>query len=41
MFRIDRDANEIQPLKQRTFTELGFKERAHLQEVAKMLKAQA
>lgn len=32
MFRIDRDANEIQPLKQRTFTELGFKERAHLQE---------
>lgn len=32
MFRIDRDANEIQPLKQRTFSELGFKERAHLQE---------
>lgn len=32
MFRIDRDANEIQPLKVRTFSELGFKERAHLQE---------
>lgn len=32
MFRIDRGANEIQPLTPRTFSELGFKERAHLQE---------
>lgn len=32
MFRIDRDSNSIQPLKSRSFTELGFKERQHLQE---------
>lgn len=32
MFRIDRQSNEIQPLQQRTFTELGFRERSHLQE---------
>lgn len=32
MFKIDREANEIQPLQQRTFFDLGFKERAHLQE---------
>jgi hypothetical protein len=32
MFRIDRDANAIQPLKARSFSELGFRERQHLQE---------
>ena len=32
MFRIDKTGNQIQPLKKRTFTELGFKERAHIQE---------
>lgn len=32
MFRIDRQSNAIQPLQQRTFTELGFRERSHLQE---------
>ena len=32
MFRIDRQSNALQPLKLRTFSELGFRERAHLQE---------
>lgn len=32
MYRINRSANEIAPLKAYSFTELGFKERAHLQE---------
>lgn len=32
MFKINRDANEIQALKKRSFSELGFKERPHLQE---------
>ncbi len=32
MFRIDREANEIHPLKSESFSSLGFKERAHLQE---------
>ncbi|KQW83548.1 hypothetical protein ASC89_27785 [Devosia sp. Root413D1] len=32
MFRVDRIANSIQPLAARTFSELGFRERAHLQE---------
>ncbi|MGB3025832.1 DUF4268 domain-containing protein [Paradevosia shaoguanensis] len=32
MFRVDRDANSIQPLVARTFSELGLRERAHLQE---------
>lgn len=32
MYRIDRAANLIQPLKRVSFRELGFKERAHLQE---------
>lgn len=32
MYRINRSANEIVPLKACSFTELGFKERAHLQE---------
>lgn len=32
MFVINQTANSIHPLTRRTFTELGFKERAHLQE---------
>lgn len=32
MYRIDRSANEIVPLKACSFAELGFRERAHLQE---------
>jgi hypothetical protein len=37
MFRIDKNANEIEPLKGRSFSELGFKERTHLQEwIAKL-----
>lgn len=32
MFRIDKDDNSIKPLKARSFSELGFKERQHLQE---------
>lgn len=32
MYRIDRSTNSIQPLKKVSFKELGFKERAHLQE---------
>ena len=32
MYKIDKDKNEIQPLKVKTFTELQFKERQHLQE---------
>lgn len=32
MYRIDRATNRIQPLKQVSFRELGFRERAHLQE---------
>jgi len=32
MFRIDKDDNSIKPLKARSFLELGFKERQHLQE---------
>ena len=32
MYRIDRAANLIEPLKRVSFRELGFKERAHLQE---------
>ena len=31
MFRIDKDDNSIRPLKARSFSELGFKERQHLQ----------
>ena len=32
MFLIDREKNQISKLKQRTFSELKFKEREHLQE---------
>lgn len=32
MYKIDRDKNEIQPLTVKTFAELQFKERQHLQE---------
>jgi hypothetical protein len=32
MYRIDRNQNRIQPLKKVSFKELGFRERAHLQE---------
>jgi hypothetical protein len=32
MYRIDRGSNSIQPLKKVSFKELGFRERAHLQE---------
>ncbi|WP_156254415.1 DUF4268 domain-containing protein [Sandarakinorhabdus oryzae] len=32
MFKIDRSANRIQPLSGRSFSELGFREREHLQE---------
>jgi len=32
MYKIDRDQNEIQPLTVKTFAELQFKERQHLQE---------
>lgn len=32
MFKIDKDKNEISALKEKTFADLGFKERAHLQE---------
>ena len=32
MYRIDRAGNSIQPLKRVSFRELGFRERAHLQE---------
>jgi hypothetical protein len=32
MYRIDRQSNRIQPLKKVSFKELGFRERAHLQE---------
>jgi RecB family endonuclease NucS len=32
MYRIDRVGNSIQPLKRVSFRELGFRERAHLQE---------
>jgi hypothetical protein len=32
MYRIDRQQNRIQPLKKVSFKELGFRERAHLQE---------
>lgn len=32
MYRIDRASNRIQPLKRVSFRELGFRERAHLQE---------
>src|SRR5882724_8823009 len=32
MFKINRDLNSIDPLPSRSFTELGFKERQHLQE---------
>jgi hypothetical protein len=32
MFVIDKESNTIKSLTKRTFSELGFKERAHLQE---------
>ncbi len=32
MFEINSDANDISPLEVRSFSELGFTERAHLQE---------
>ena len=32
MFRIDKEENKLQALNKRTFTELGLKEREHLQE---------
>lgn len=32
MFRINKDANSIEPLRSQTFSELGFRERQHLQE---------
>jgi len=32
MYKIDKDTNEIVPLQSRSFSELGFKERVHLQE---------
>ena len=32
MFRIDRANNTVEPLQSKSFTELGFQERAHLQE---------
>lgn len=32
MYRIDRSANRIQPLRECSFSELGIRERAHLQE---------
>ena len=32
MFNIDRETNDIQHLKSESFSSLGFKERAHLQE---------
>src|SRR5689334_7946313 len=32
MFKINKEANSIEPLKSQTFTELGFKERQNLQE---------
>ncbi len=32
MFRVDKDDNSIKPLKALCFSELGFKERQHLQE---------
>lgn len=32
MFRIDRSANRIAPVQRRSFADLGFQERAHLQE---------
>jgi hypothetical protein len=32
MFRINKEANSIEPLKSQTFSELGFKERQNLQE---------
>jgi hypothetical protein len=32
MFKINKDANSIEPLNSETFAELGFKERQHLQE---------
>jgi hypothetical protein len=32
MFRINKDANSIEPLRSQTFAELGFRERQHLQE---------
>ena len=32
MFRIDKGDNSIKPLRARSFSELGFKERQHLQE---------
>lgn len=32
MYQIDRDANRISPLQEKKFSELGFREREHLQE---------
>jgi hypothetical protein len=32
MFKIDREQNQVQKIASKTFTELGFKEREHLQE---------
>jgi hypothetical protein len=32
MFLIDRETNRVRPLERRTFAELGFRERTHLQE---------
>ncbi|CAM3476413.1 DUF4268 domain-containing protein [Paraphotobacterium marinum] len=32
MFKIDREANKVTPITQKTFSELNFKERQHLQE---------
>jgi hypothetical protein len=32
MFLIDRESNRVRPLQRRTFNELGFRERTHLQE---------
>ena len=31
MYKIDTAANSIQPLQEKSFAELGFRERAHLQ----------
>ena len=32
MFQIDRTQNRLQPLEEKRFAELGFRERGHLQE---------
>ncbi|KTQ96013.1 membrane protein [Aureimonas ureilytica] len=40
MFKIDREGNSISPMPMRSFADLGFRERAHLQEwIAKFPKA--